>query len=312
MKAPARIQLLPVVGWAMVFTLLAPAAGFAFGKGDPWQRFFPPLAGWKMDKAPARVQAGGLPGAVGPDAGLCLQYGFVELYSGRYAKGDGKELAVDIYKMADSLQAFGLYSRERPVNGVFLELGAEGYVADGKVVFFAGPYCVKTLAGEDGDIEKAEELARAVGQTLPADGRFPEELRLFPARNRLSGSEAYVARDFLGHSVLRNVFSAEYETAGGSFTLFFLRCPSPREAAEILEEWGAATRSALSINGEIGGGSLEDPSVGRVRVACGDGWVWGMFGSASAEALRKFDELGRTLRDDGDRKQPGRGNAHGE
>ncbi len=298
MKALARTTLIPGAFLAMAFAFLAAASG-PVGKNEPWRSLFPALKGWQMKNPPARVQADGLPGAVGQEAGLCLQYGFVELYAGRYGRGDGKELAVEIYKMADSLQAFGLYSRQRPVDGVFLEVGAEGYVADGQVVFFAGPFCVKTRASEDADLEKAEELARAIGQALPAEGRFPEELRLFPARNRLSGSEMFVARDYLGHSALRNVFSAEYEASGGPFTLFFLRCPSPREAADILAEWGTAARSSLSVNGDMGGGSLEDPAVGRVRVACRDGWVWGLFGAASAEALRKFDELGRTLSEAG-------------
>jgi hypothetical protein len=68
--------------------------------------------------------------------------GFVNLHVAEYKKGKNV-IKLEIYRHSDYTMAFGIYSTERSPSFRFMNLGAQGYIADGSINFFKGDYYVK-------------------------------------------------------------------------------------------------------------------------------------------------------------------------
>lgn len=132
------------------------------------------------------------------------------------------QAVVDIYRMENQLCGFGIYSTERDNQAARVDIGSEGYVSDNALHFWQGPYYVKVTAFETGKAEQLEQLARAVSAKLDAPAGNPPQLAAFPEEGLVAGSQRYMAQDVLGHSELKNGFSADYDLGGKEFKLFFI------------------------------------------------------------------------------------------
>lgn len=257
---------------------------------------FPQVAGWKRVEGPAVYTRENLFEYIDGAADLFLQYDFRELAASRYESDGGKvSLTVDVYRMGGPIDAFGVYSRERPARGTFLPLGAEGYAGDGSAYFLAGDCYVKVnLEGASpGTADVPVTFARAVAGRIGGPFQLPAELGSFPSDGKVERSEMFTSKDYLGLAFLENVFSAEYTAGGKRFSLFFIRSASADKARALLGKWKASAGSGPDLSGPSGSGTLDDPQAGRVEIAFRDEWIWGMTGEGKAETLA---ELGRRLK----------------
>ena len=120
-------------------------------------------------------------------ADLFLSYDFKQLYTLGYEKGEESSLTIDIYRHEDSANCFGIYSQEKPDEGKFLKLGAQGYYEEGILNFFKGPFYVKISSfdlGKD-DYSLLFSVARSIGGIIKSGGEFPEELKFFPEKGKV-------------------------------------------------------------------------------------------------------------------------------
>ncbi len=188
--------------------------------------------GWKVSTEPRVFVADNLWEYINGGAEGYLVYNFQTVITADYESADGgQQTVVDIYRMANQLCGFGIYSAERNSFAPRVDIGSEGYLTDNALHFWQGPYYVKVTAFETGQGEQLELLARAVGAGLDAPAGNPAQLAAFPQDGLQAGSKRYMARDVLGHSELKNGFSADYELDGTEFKLFFILHDEIEQAA---------------------------------------------------------------------------------
>ena len=167
-----------------------------------------------------------------------LAYGFVDLHVAEYKKGKNV-IKLEIYRHSSNTLAFGIYSTERSPSFRFMNLGAQGYVADGSINFFKGDYYVKirTYSKSEKTLQAAESLALKVSNMIAGDSKMPEVLSRFPDTGKLINEETYINESVLGHKFLNKAFKALYEAGSDSFSIFIFENNSPEEAMVTVEAY---------------------------------------------------------------------------
>ena len=223
-----------------------------------------------------------------------LVYNFEAVVTADCETEDGSLQAVlDIYKMANRLCGFGIYAIERAYEARYLDIGSEGYLTENALHFWQGPYYVKITAFETGAADKLEQLARAVAGRLDAAPGMPEELKAFPAEGLIDNSQRYLARDVLGHSELKNGFTADYKLGDDQFKVFFILHDDQTEAQrsfniyrEFMEKYGKNVE--LHTGAEVPLFSAEDSYYGKVFAMQSGKVVLGILGLEDPELVNKY------------------------
>jgi hypothetical protein len=171
-----------------------------------------------------------------------LAYGFVDLHVTEYIKGKNI-IKLEIYRHSDDIMAFGIYSTERSPSFRFINLGAQGYIADGAINFFKGNYYVKIRAYSKSEktLQSTESLALKVANMLEGDTKMPAVLSQFPEIGKKPNEETYINESVLGHKFLNKAYKAIYELGNDNFSIFIMENSSPEEAKKSAEAYLAAT-----------------------------------------------------------------------
>jgi len=185
--------------------------------GEP--RYFRPENLWNY------INGGALP---------YIDYGVGDVltYSGAWNPG-GLEIVVDIYDMADSLGAFGIYASERFPEYRYLPVGVEGYLTGNALCFWKDRWYVKVFSKEDapGSTAPIEAVARAVDSRIPSGGGMPGFFKLFPREGRLPRTEAFLAKNVLGQDFLERAFTVRYLRGDEEYGLYIIVNDDPAQAA---------------------------------------------------------------------------------
>jgi hypothetical protein len=121
-----------------------------------------------------------------------LAYGFIDLHVAEYKRGRNI-IKLEIYRHNDHINTFGIYSSERSPSFRFVNLGAQGYIADGAINFFKGNYYVKirTYSKKEKILQSEETLAGKVAGMLEGESSMPAILNDFPDEGRKSNEETF-------------------------------------------------------------------------------------------------------------------------
>jgi hypothetical protein len=209
---------------------------------------------WSQTKDARRYGPGNLWEYIDGAAEQYLTYGFQELASAGYAHVSTEvDATVDLYKMADAVNAFGIYAQELSSSCEVLSVGVEGCYAGGALSFWSGPYFVKLTAFRDSaEVKQALlVLAAAVAGKLGAPGAPPREIGVFPAKNLVPRSVKYVPKDVLGQSFLANAFEAQYQEGTSAYKLLVIGFDTPDAAADGLARYKAFIGTGGKITGEF-------------------------------------------------------------
>lgn len=223
-----------------------------------------------------------------------LVYNFEAVVTADYETEEGSLQAVlDIYKMANPLCGFGVYAAERAYEARYFDIGSEGYLTDNALYFWQGPYYVKVTAFETVAGEKLEKLARAVTRRLDTAVGMPEELEAFPPDGLIDKSQRYLARDVMGHSELKNGFTAEYKLGDQEFKIFFILHDNSSEAErsfdiyrEFMEKYGKNVE--LHAGADVPLFTARDSYYGEVVAIQSGKVVIGILGLEDAELVNKY------------------------
>ena len=171
-----------------------------------------------------------------------LAYGFVDLHVAEYKKGKNV-IKLEIYRQSDNTMAFGIYSTERSPSFRFMNLGSQGYIADGAINFFKGNYYVKirTYSKSEKTLQSAESLALKVSNMLGGDSKMPSVLSKFPETGKKLNEETYINESVLGHKFLNKAYKAIYEVGSDNFSIFIMEKNSPEETVKSVDDYLAAT-----------------------------------------------------------------------
>jgi len=105
--------------------------------------YFPRFPGWTFSPSETVYVPDNLWDLIDGAADVYLEYNFVDLHLGTYAKGENTEIRVEIYRHATPADAFGMYAQERNPKHSFMSIGVQAYREEGILNFLTGTYYVK-------------------------------------------------------------------------------------------------------------------------------------------------------------------------
>ena len=220
---------------------------------------FPRLDGFSY-AAPTRYSPANLYDYINGAAELFIRYGFEELHSLEYSRGQGADesaLTVDIYRHSSANHGYGIYSRDRIRAQTLADIGAAAAYQPGALNFLKGRYYVKLSSYQlgDADAELLAGTARTIAAALDGTAALPAEASCFPTSTPPPTVE-YHASGYLGHGFLESVFSADFARA----KVFIVAGSSAALATEIRDRYVAvAEKKGLTPTVDGGITRFTDP-----------------------------------------------------
>lgn len=208
------------------------------GSASAQEFTFPELEGYKKTTDYPVFGPENLWDYINGAADTYLAYGFVNLHVAEYKKGKNV-IKLEIYQHKDNTLAFGIYSTERSSSFRFMNLGAQGYIADGAINFFKGNYYVKlrTFSKSEKTLRSNESLALNVANMLPGNTDMPAVLTKFPESGKKANEETYINESVLGHKFLNKAYKAIYESGSDNFSIFIMENKSPEEVKKSVDSY---------------------------------------------------------------------------
>jgi hypothetical protein len=155
-----------------------------------------------------------------------VDYGLEEMVAFRVTPVDGSvEIETNLFDMGSNLNAFGIFSAERPPDGRSATYGVDAHRSDSTLFFWQNRYYVKIIA-YDPNHETGEFLsllARILSDALPKKGNRPQLFSAFPSKGRVHNSEHYIRRDVLGHHYFHDGYRVLYKKNGGEYQIYLIR-----------------------------------------------------------------------------------------
>jgi len=193
------------------------------------------IEGWEIDAvelyAPEKLHE-----KIDGRAGLYLSYDARELRYTLYKGPGDREAEVYHYTMASPIDAFGIFTEERPAGAASAGVGDYAYSDGGMVAYCEGGSYVIVLPvlppeGPVLDLAKAYAQEHASEDALAVHAMVPE-------KNRTEGSFAYKKGSPFGIDPLPPVFTAEYDLEGTVFQAVLARTKeSDRELLPRLQSF---------------------------------------------------------------------------
>jgi len=202
------------------------------------------LQGWTPKDAPQNYQGEDLFAYIDGGAEIYYEYGFKQVVVQDYQDKKGKTITLEIFEMADSESAFGMFSFKSSGKGQPCAIGQDARLEDYYLNFWKGA-CLVTLTGFDAGQDSRRgilEIARAVDLKIPLRGTRPSLLGLLPEEWAAAPRLVYF-RGFLGlyniypfftQDVFRFKEGLAAEEDQSKF--FLLRYASPAEAHQRYQD----------------------------------------------------------------------------
>ena len=147
------------------------------------QPFLPAeIAGWRWDNKVEQHDSRTLYGYMDGAAELYLSYGFRDLTVRRFVKQGLPSITVELYRMASSADAYGVFTFERQDEPAGIGQGSE--FGGGMLRFWKGAYFASIYAeGEGAEVESAlTGIGRGVADAIPTTGPEPELIGAVPGK----------------------------------------------------------------------------------------------------------------------------------
>jgi hypothetical protein len=251
---------------------------------------FPEIEGWTQVGDMLQYDADNLWEYINGAAEMFVEYDVQTCRTADLTSGD-VTVTVDLYDMATPLNAFGVYKQESAGDGEQLANAVEAVISPPyQALLLKGATYVKVNAVE-GELTEAigRDLLAAIAAALPGATTYPSELGLLPEEGKISGTEGYRRRGFLGLTELNECIYAEYGGEGEATWRGFV-VPASLDASPI---WDTLTEQWDSL--EHGGRTVlfrEIPYGGLVGVTQTEQGIRGVSGAEDqAELLSRLDRF---------------------
>ncbi len=204
-----------------------------------------PADGWKRNAEIREFTAGNLWEYINGAAEQFIVYGVQDVATTDYITDEGAELTVDVYRMKDPLNAFGVYSMERNSAGPFPPVGSEACWNGTSLFFYKGSCYVKMIAFDEDDALKPPilELAERIASVIPGEAWQPGELSAFPPQNLMAKSEKYYPANVLAQPFFSNGYTAQYNMEGEVVQAFVIFNGDEQAAAEAFNAYNSSLRN---------------------------------------------------------------------
>lgn len=202
---------------------------------------FPQIKEWTANGDTIIYRPGNLWEYINGAADQFLAYDFKLLRLREFQKND-VIVTVDIYDMGTTINAFGIYTTERPDDAILLKIGTEAVVIPPyHGLMFKDRFYVKVMI-QQGELDQksGEEILKDVAASLPGKTDFPPELKLLPEKNRIPGTVKYTASGYMGLSEINNLVFADYKDSNEKeFRHFILITSEKMQIEKILDRLSA-------------------------------------------------------------------------
>ena len=196
------------------------------------------IDGWKKSEPPDLYTPENLSTYIDGGAELYISFNFKNALSVKYKDSADNEIAVDIFDMATSYDAFGVFAHSRET--IETEVGQGSEYASGLLTFWKDRYYVSILAYPETAAKKdiVFKLGRAIAGAIKNEGPLPPILALLPTENLLPETVHYFHHYIWLNSFYfvsnENVLDIEERHArgpgqipAGGLDLFPAPCPLP-------------------------------------------------------------------------------------
>jgi hypothetical protein len=212
-------------------------------------------AGWKWDEKVMEYNSKSLFDYMDGAAELYLAYGFQRLTVLKFEKSNQPPITLELYEMASSEDAYGLFSFDRQDEAVGIGQGSE--FGGGLLRFWKGKYFVSIYAdGEGAEVESAVlTLGRTAADLIQEIGPEPKLVGLIPGKDLglVDRSVRYLKshvllnqRFFIAHQNILNLSRrteavlAQYTREKQKTHLLLIRYPSVKEARDAYQSFMSA------------------------------------------------------------------------
>ena len=211
----------------------------------------PQTSKWSPAGEPLQYDSKSIASLDGKRADAINRYGLtgatVQSWTG--AEGNAR---ITLYQMFDPTAAYGLFTLDRNIDQpgfTAIPMGTEGFRLGNRTEFWQASYVVKL----EGNAAAADDLARAVSQSIFGQSRKPPVAMHLPPANLLQGSDKYivdrsgVARELdidpeaLGFDDSAEMATATYRIGGKTAHLVLLMYPTQQLAKKYEDKWMAAS-----------------------------------------------------------------------
>ena len=216
----------------------APAAGEVKIVPETGLGAFLPSSNWTRSKPSQPYSPDNLWEFIDGAADTYVSYGVQQALAAGFRQG-GADVDVEIYEMADTLHAFGIYAQELPPTAQFIDVGTEGYTHGNVLRFRKGPHYVKVTssAADRPGPAGLTALAKEIAARMPDGEMLPPALSAFPPKDLVPHSIRFIPKDVLGQRNLENGFEASYQDGATSTRLVVVPFASAKDAASAFARY---------------------------------------------------------------------------
>jgi len=170
-----------------------------------------------------------------------------------FEKDTDSDLSINlsIYDMGTPINAFGVFSGERPLESQRLELSRESYRSGANYYIWHGQYYIQIIALDTLQELKdvGSELAERLTNLLHDSGEPVWGLTALPKANRVPQSIQYFVVDAMGLDFMRNTYTAKYYKGETVLSIFLSNKNSSESAQTTLNKFTAhAQQYGKAIN----------------------------------------------------------------
>jgi hypothetical protein len=225
-----------------------------------------------------------------------LTYGFQEVVTAEYNNAQkSSQVVIDVYRMKDARNAFGIYAAELNRDSEFQKIGAEGYFGGTVLNFWSGPYYVKITASQEDPESKPEmiKLAENLSGKIGAVGSELAEAGFFASADLLPHSLRYLPKDVLGQTYLVEGFEARYKEGDGESRVIVITLANSDDAREALAKYRQFITTSGNVQQDLnapgeGGFSGKDSYYGKMTAVRAGNRIIIALGGASADAISRI------------------------
>ncbi len=235
-----------------IFTAAEIVKGVGKGKMNEEIPLPSEAGGWKWEGKETKYNSRTLFSYIDGAAELYLAYGFENLTVRRFEKSGQPLLIVELYEMASSEDAYGVFSFEHQDEDAGIGQGSE--FGGGLLRFWKRKYFVSIYAeGEGAEVESGIlKMGRAVANSIPATGLEPKLVDFIPGKDLglVEKSVRYLKshvllnqRYFIAHQNILNLSRkteavlAQYLQDKQKTQLLLIRYPDLKEAGDAYESF---------------------------------------------------------------------------
>ena len=226
------------------------------------------IAGWKPAGEPSTFTRQTLFDYINGASEYYFTYTFETVAAARYANGAGTELIVEVWRFAESEDAYGLFSGRAGVPAASVGQARDAVLESGvRLVFWQNRYYANLAAVDTVADDDLLRFAEFISQALPAGGEKPAILQRLPADGLVAGSEKFFhmelavqeriwlgGENLLGLGTDTDAVAARYRLGGAECQLLLVEYPDTARAdaaVRALDNGAAQDLAGRGANGPL-------------------------------------------------------------